>query len=295
MKQLNQSNRIEIFIVNYRSNNEINKNLNLIYNQNKSQKQITVNIIDNSSDFALQNVSDKLNIKIFKQSNGIPENVYGKGSIDHASSLNLHINKYDFHKGFTIIMDPDCYIYGEDWIDKLSVFCNQAGTCVATPWHPKHEAKLVKSIAPHFVMFKHMSTCFYDFSPDFTGVSKIRRSINLPPRGVKVTKLREFISNIKRILFWGTSKDTGYKLTKQFEEIVFFTPIIYRGDVFWLRENGEIVAFYSFLLKLFRGIKLFKYNYKYCSDIGDSNEEFELNGCKIVHKRRTSIKNKKLF
>ena len=107
---------VTVFIVNYKSTKEINRNLKLIYEQNKFSTKIRCLIIDNSLDFVLENEKLRANVTVLPHRNNEAPDRYGKGSIDHARSLNLYVNNSSYHTDFTIVMDPDCYIYGNNWI-----------------------------------------------------------------------------------------------------------------------------------------------------------------------------------
>lgn len=279
-----------IFIVNYNSTKEINRNLKLIYEQNKLTTKLRIIIIDNSLDFVLEDKTLLSDVTILPQENNISRERYGKGSHDHARSLNLYVNDDSYNADFTIVMDPDCYIYGSNWIKKLSKICNERQTCIATPWHPKHEAKLYRSIAVHFMIFQKSINIYYDFNPDFGGVSKLRRSIKFSNRYMRQSKLRKFGSNIKRVIFWGTTKDTGYKLIRNFEKVLFFKPIIFKNEVFWLNKHGNIIWLYWILLMILRGIRLRSKDYIYSQDAAPLTEQFQFGEIKLEHERRSVVK-----
>lgn len=284
------SNRFEIFIVNYNSTPEININLSQIFRQNMDVSNLSVNIIDNSNNFILNNEFSQKPVSVFSRNNNIEENLYGKGSLDHASSLNYFVNKKVQYERFTVVLDPDCYVSGENWLENLCRYVAKKGTCVATPWHPKHEAKLRNSIAPHFVMFKHDFDQYYDFTPNFNTVSKLRSKASLAKLDVSPGLVRRILRFSKRIMFWESALDTGYKLKKNFGLIYWFRPIVYEGQVFWINSSGRPKLIYATFLKLFRGISLKDIEYEYFEHFSNRSECFEFSGVSLVHDRRTVSK-----
>ena len=282
---LNKS--IQIFIVNYYTVDEINKNIKLIFkNNNINLLNLKITIIDNSGDFVLFDERFRAHITIRCQNNGINENRYGKGSLDHSMSLNKYINELAFDDQIVVILDPDCYLYGSEWIEKFSKVCDRKGKCIATPWHPKHEAKLDGSVAVHFVMYRFDSKIYYDFRPNFDNVSIIRTNLTMAKRK-KYQTVRLFLRAVKRILFWGTSKDTGYKIRECFSEINWFVPFVKQNQVFWINDNGTVSKKYSLILKIFRNIDITKKDYVFDKNLQMPGEVFAYRDVLLQHDRRT--------
>lgn len=281
------ANSIQIFIVNYDSTDEINKNIKLINESNNACSfELKIIIIDNSNDFVLTELKYKKMVTILNQSNNISEELYGKGSQDHGRSLNIFVNHKQFSSNFTIILDPDCYVYGDHWITKLVEYLNDGHTCIATPWHPKHEAKKIGSIAPHFVMFKYDPNKYYDFMPKFGAMSKIRQITSSRGKLKKLRRFKAVLRSIKKLIFWGTSCDTGFKLRDNFSSVIFLKPIVYEGQVNWINSKGKPKFLFKYFLLFLRGIKI-ETRYKYVGSSVFVNEEFEYGGITIRHERRT--------
>jgi hypothetical protein len=278
---------IQIFIVNYNSTEEINKNIKLIIDNNNRVENIKITIIDNSQNFFLVEKKYQEYITVEQQNNNINSDLYGKGSLDHSLSLNKYVNTLGTFARITIIMDPDCYLYGSNWIADFSTLCNTKGICIATPWHPKHDAKKINSIAPHFLMFLHDWDVEYDFRPNFDGISNIRSKVSAHGALEKDSLLRLLFRPIKRVLFWGTSKDTGHKLDKCFNKIYWFIPMVNEKQVFWIKNGGKVKKQYKFLLKILRNIDLGQTQYLYTNISETSDETFCFRDTVLKHERRT--------
>lgn len=278
---------VQIFIVNYNATDEINKNIKLIFeNNNVNTFEIKIIIVDNSNDFVLTQLSYKNFVTIIPQTNNVSGVSHGKGSLDHAQSLNMYVNNRAFSSCVNVILDPDCYVYGDAWITKLVGYLNDTHTCIATPWHPKHEAKKVGSIAPHFVMFKYDENKYYDFLPKFGSMSKIRMYTSSGNKLSKIKRFKALLRNIKRLIFWGTSYDTGFRLRDNFSSVIFLKPRVYEGQVSWINSKGKPKLLFKLFLFFMRGIVI-NADYKYVGSSAFVNEEFELDGITFYHERRT--------
>ena len=278
---------VNIFIVNYNSTGEINRNIELILSQNQIKSKISIFIIDNSSNFILNTINQNKNIKVINQCNKISSKQHGKGSIDHATSLNKYINSKVNKDKFVVVLDPDFYVHGEEWIFELRKYCEKMDDCVATPWHPKHESKVHKSIAAHFLMFRYNSHRYYDFSPKFSGVAKYRSMLSSGLNGDNRFAILNILRNLKRLIFWGTACDTGYKLTSSFNRKVFLIPIVHSNEIFWLDERGRVRILYALFLMLTRGISLYRITLKFMATQSDSQEKFYIEDIKFSHDRRS--------
>ena len=94
---------------------------------------------------------------IDKKKTKIPDKYFG--SYQHGQTLDniLYLVKKQFqHTDYLIIIDPDFYIKGNDWILKFKPNKNEA---IVTAWQPRWIKKSDKSLAIHFYYSNHIPTC----------------------------------------------------------------------------------------------------------------------------------------
>ncbi len=116
------------------------KNLDLIEEQNKEKDfSVEVSFISNSLEEETIKLLEKRNIKVFEIE--IPTNLYrykNHPSVQHAIQLNEFINRHKFSSQGKdlLIIDPDFYVFGEEWISYITKFAQKRNLDLfGAPYH----------------------------------------------------------------------------------------------------------------------------------------------------------------
>lgn len=163
---------------------------------NEPDKNIFVDIIKSYSD----------SVKIVNSSQNSCVG-YGKGSKNHATGLNLIVNKAKTR--FVLILDPDFYLILPNWAEHIIKYINQGKIALfGVPWHPKWRNKYRYFPCAHCLLVdtKYIDLSSLSFMPEFENIDPL----NIWRRIISKVPLIRGRASI------GRSKDTGYKIYEKY-------------------------------------------------------------------------------
>ncbi|MEQ1500450.1 MAG: hypothetical protein ABL917_03720 [Parcubacteria group bacterium] len=186
-------------------------------------------IVDNTPQnygdtFEIKNTANVLVIK------GIP-NTFGqmaRGSYHHASGLNLAIKEVE--SKYALILDPDFFIVSKNWITEvLNHMKDSSLGFFGAPYNPKRYLKYRYFPCIHcmFIDLEMVDKKKIDFSPDYADEKLIANRNKVETEYQSKIKLIYRIWNdlkshlryiLKRQVIIGSSRDTGYKVYKNYSE-----------------------------------------------------------------------------
>lgn len=196
-----------------------------------------------------------------------------KGSYQHGTSLNecmSEVNKYYKEDDRVIIIDPDFFVIGKNWIQKLinSKLTNKNTSIV--PWCPRWTQKSDLSVPPHLLVMNYFPSINFKPSLDESGLLKtiikkisnflFKNRQNLPESTTKFQSkfYSFFLVRISRLL----RKDTAYlfyPFASKVSEITFMKPLMHKNDLvdfIWCKINKINFFLENFFPPGFRLINL---------------------------------------
>jgi hypothetical protein len=232
-----------------------------------------------------------------------------KGSYQHGASLNECLNLCSLYfnaNDLLVIIDPDLFVIGDDWIGKLyKNFDFKEFNTYAIPWSPRWALKSDQSIPPHLIVTNRCPQI--DMRPSMEEDKSLINFLNKIINKFKLvnnTKEEHFNTNNiniqypKKYIFvrWPRliRKDTAYKLFKycnNYGNIKLMNPLIEineYADYLWVKIKSINYDFEKFIPAGFRlkniNTKIIFYdNRNELIDLPKTNWEFFVSDDKDVY------------